>query len=134
MTRAGRRSFCCTLSLLAALAAAPRASLAQSCNGMGSTVHTFVDYYLYDVAVADFNGDGKPDVATVSFFNQAVYIRLGQGNGTFTGTTSYLPGAYPSRVAVGDFNGDGRKDVAVLSAYPGRLSVLLGQGDGTFTV
>jgi hypothetical protein len=70
--------------------------------------------------VADYNGDGKPDILSGSVMN------LGNGDGTFTKGTS-VPG---TPLAVADFNGDGKPDL--LEQGQGTLEVLLGNGDGTF--
>jgi len=84
------------------------------------------------VAVGDFNGDGKLDLA-VSSFTQ-VTILLGRGDGTFqTGWTS-APLPHPdggAGIAAGDLNGDGHPDLAVRDIW-GRVTVLLNTGDGTF--
>ncbi len=88
------------------------------------------------VAVADFNGDGKPDIVGGSDG-----VQLGNGDGTFQTAQPFPVGSFPvgqgqGSVAVGDFNGDGRMDVAVANTenYPfnSSVSVLLGNGDGTF--
>ncbi len=94
------------------------------------------------VAVGDFNGDGKMDLAvTNSSVPGEVSILLGNGDGTFQSPVSYPAGNLPNGVAVADFNGDGRLDLAVISCGPegntcnrylGEVTVLLGNGDGTF--
>lgn len=71
--------------------------------------------------VADFNGDGKPDILSGDGT-----LQLGKGDGTFT-TGTPVPG---TPLAVADFNGDGKQDV--LEQGTGTLLVLLGNGDGTF--
>jgi serine/threonine protein kinase len=81
------------------------------------------------VAVGDFNGDGKPDLAVVS---DTVSVRLGKGDGTFQAAVNYAAGLTPNAVAVGDFNGDGKPDLAVAIVGGNNVGVLLGQGDGTF--
>jgi hypothetical protein len=83
------------------------------------------------VAVGDFNGDSKQDLAIAG---GGVNVLLGQGDGTFLPALNFPVGYNPRSVAVGDFNGDGKQDLAVAnSTYPnGTVSVLLGQGDGTF--
>ena len=69
------------------------------------------------IAVGDFNGDGKLDIAIATGYN-TISIFLGNGNGTFTaGPTVGLPADGPEDYAVviqvGDFNGDGKLDMAV---------------------
>ena len=71
--------------------------------------------------VADFNGDGKPDILSGDGT-----MNLGNGDGTFSPGTAVSGGA----LAVADFNGDGKPDV--LQQGTGTLLVLLGNGDGTF--
>ncbi|HKM48211.1 MAG TPA: FG-GAP-like repeat-containing protein [Terriglobales bacterium] len=63
------------------------------------------------ILTADFNKDGKLDLATGSA------IVLGNGDGTFQGTTPiYFEGdAYQEILATGDFNGDGRPDLVTLA-------------------
>ena len=95
------------------------------------------------VAVGDFNGDGRQDLATANFSAATVSVLLGNGagsigDGTFTAAASPATGSGPQSVAVGDFNGDGRQDLATANANASSVSVLLGNGtgstgDGTFT-
>lgn len=87
------------------------------------------------VAVADFNGDGKPDLAIANFMSGNVSILLGNGDGTFQTAVNYNAGSRPISVAIGDFNGDGNLDLAVANnKTSGTVSILLGQGDGTFKI
>ncbi|HKB35975.1 MAG TPA: VCBS repeat-containing protein, partial [Gemmataceae bacterium] len=87
--------------------------------------------------MADFNRDGKPDLAVVNMGSQgSVSVLLGNGSGSFQPavTTAVLNGAGLSLVA-GDFNGDGQPDVALTSSTNGvnpAVEVLLGKGDGSF--
>jgi uncharacterized protein (DUF2141 family) len=101
-------------------------------------------YSIYAIAVADVNGDGKPDVLgplclDVSCDNSALAVLLGRGDGTFQAAQTYGLGAVNdlrSSIAVGDVNGDGKLDVlasvCTLGNCGGHVSVLLGNGDGTF--
>jgi hypothetical protein len=81
------------------------------------------------VALADFNGDGKLDVA-VTNQNGNLYVAL---NSTAPGATTagfqaglnYGTGATPSSVTAADFNGDGRPDLAVANSSSGTASVYL---------
>jgi hypothetical protein len=89
------------------------------------------------IAVGDFNGDGKADLAitnqidnSISYGGSSVSILLGYGDGTFTaGKTITNPPAQPRSVVIGDFNGDGIQDLAV-AGYS--TQIFLGNGDGTF--
>jgi len=89
------------------------------------------------VAVGDFNGDGKMDLAVVNFGdpsvndNGSVSILLGKGDGTFQPANNAVAGKNPSYIAVGDFNGDGRVDIVTVNS-DNTVSALLGNGDGTF--
>jgi uncharacterized protein YfaP (DUF2135 family) len=89
------------------------------------------------VAVADFNGDGKLDLAVANNIDSTVSILLGNGDGTFQHRVNYPTGTAPSSIAVGDLNGDGKADLAVADSGLGNVqgsavSILLGNGDGTF--
>src|SRR5262249_36347335 len=86
------------------------------------------------VAVVDFNGDGKQDLATANRDSNNVSVLLGDGSGAFS-PASRSPLSvrrYPLSVAVGDFNGDGNLDIAVANAGSKNVSVLLGYGTGAF--
>ena len=87
-----------------------------------------------DAALADFNGDGKLDVAMVENGNNKVSVFLGKGDFTFPTNADYAVGASPISIAAGDFNGDGKPDLVVADlngAAGANLSVLLNKGDGT---
>src|SRR6185436_7681046 len=87
-----------------------------------------------DVAVGDFNLDGRLDAAVTNQTSNDVSVMLGDGDGTFGPATHYSVDQ-PRRVVKGDFNVDGRLDLAVLNqAGAGPfLYLLIGQGDGTFS-
>ena len=93
----------------------------------------------FSVAVGDFNGDGKPDLAVANFGSNNVSVLLGNGDGSFQAARNFGAGTTPRSVAVGDFNGDGLQDLAVANGgsppyqSDGSISVLLGTGDGSFT-
>jgi hypothetical protein len=84
------------------------------------------------VAIGDVNGDGKPDLVTADYSENAVSVLLGNGDGTFQAPTSYAAGSQPGLVQVADLNGDGRQDIVVANQTSNNVSVLLGNGDGTF--
>jgi hypothetical protein len=102
-------------------------------NGDGSfgspiTTTTGFNFTLYQVAVGDFNGDGKPDIA-ITGGDTNVYVLLGNGDGTFASPVSYFAGATNS-VFSADFNNDGKLDLAV--AGNAGIAIMLGNGDGSF--
>ena len=86
---------------------------------------------------ADFNGDGKIDLAAAGDYiaQGGVYILLGNGDGTFVPTANSLQSALDfNQVATGDFNGDGIADLVAAQYFdPGGAYIFLGKGDGTFT-
>jgi hypothetical protein len=91
------------------------------------------------VAVADVNGDGKPDLLVGNGFSGTVGVLLGNGDGTFQTAVNYNIGFTPIRsVALADVNGDGRPDLLVGgdiyigTVQHGQVGYLLGNGDGTF--
>src|SRR5207302_779787 len=86
----------------------------------------------FSIAVSDFNGDGKPDLAVANFISGDVSVLLGKGDGTFQAAVNYVAGIYPVSVAVGDFNDDGRPDLVVANEESDNVSVLLAKGDGIF--
>ena len=65
------------------------------------------------MAVGDFNGDGKLDLAVQRrhFYTNSVGVLLGNGDGTFQTVVGYMTGQMPHSVAVADFNGDGKPDL-----------------------
>ena len=92
-------------------------------------------------AVADLNGDHKPDLLVVagSYVGSQgfLWVMLNNGDGTFATPVQYYVGSGNGMVVVGDFNGDGKIDVAVaarpiqLPAATIGIAILLGNGDGT---
>jgi VCBS repeat protein/ASPM-SPD-2-Hydin domain-containing protein len=85
------------------------------------------------LAVGDFNGDGKPDLAVGNSGHATgiLSVLLGNGDGTFQSPINTSTGNGAIAVAVGDFNGDGKLDAAVADGFA-TVAVLLGKGDGTF--
>ncbi len=85
----------------------------------------------FGMAAADFNADGKMDLAIINAENN-VAVLLGNGDGTFQPAKNYLTGIQPYAISVGDFNGDGKLDILVPADNNNAIDVLLGNGDGTF--
>ena len=100
--------------------------------GAGSPVAVGVNPHV--AAVADFNGDGKPDLAVANANDNTVTILLGNGTGGFTAApgSPVAVGAGPFSVAAGDFNGDGEADLVVTNSVGNSVSILLGNASGGF--
>src|SRR5215471_4653294 len=128
------RSFFPTLMLLVSVSC----TAAAATVGFQPPVSYPVGTRPVAVAVGDFNGDAKLDLAVANAGNPMladdgnVSILLGNGDGTFQPAHNLSAGKNPFSIAVADFNGDGRLDVVVANHGSGNVSVLLGNGDGTF--
>jgi hypothetical protein len=115
-------------------AALPYIVTATEGSGFATAANYPAGSSAWSVAVGDFNGDGKADLAVANNGGANVSILLGYGNGAFQTAVNYTVGSFPASVAIGDFNADGKLDLAVANNGPGanNVSVLLGKGDGTF--
>jgi uncharacterized protein (TIGR03437 family) len=84
-----------------------------------------------DLAVGDFNSDGRPDLLILNGGTPVVTILLSNGDRTFTHQHTYpeYGGGMGSGV-VGDFNKDGKLDLTYVSSNS--IIVMPGLGDGTF--
>jgi hypothetical protein len=98
-------------------------------------------YPASSIALADVDGDGKPDIVAVpGTGGGVVYVAHSEGGGVFDNAQTYT---VPTgnvlqqkqavvQVAVGDVNGDGKPDIVVADPRLSSVSVLLNNGDGTF--
>jgi hypothetical protein len=98
------------------------------------------------LAVADINGDGKPDLIVESSqccgsAKGVVGVLLGKGDGTFKPVVSYqsAAGGQGTSIAIADVKGDGKLDIVTTDQDAGAnglnkglVSLRLGNGDGTF--
>ena len=71
----------------------------------------------YMLAAADFNGDGKMDIAVTEYSRGKFSVFLGNGDGTVNATVyDFNTGNYPYGIVAADFNGDGKPDIAVANS------------------
>jgi hypothetical protein len=87
--------------------------------------------YLPCLIAADFNGDGRLDLAVLKA-NNTLAVLLGNGDGTFQTHADYATGNGAIALRIGDVNSDHRPDLIVLEVGANSVGILLGNGDGTF--
>jgi len=98
------------------------------------TVSTLGGTLPNDVAVGDFNADGRPDLAVTNKSTPGnVLVLLATGAFTFAAPTFYGVGSDPDGLATTDLNGDGILDLVVTNSSSGSISTLLGTGAGSFS-
>lgn len=122
-------------------------------NGNGTFVEAkrpdvFCGHGCVDVAVADFNGDGSPDLAVATQCdiegceiawepNGGLYVLGGNGDGTFASYLWWTEYNAATSLSLGDFNGDGKIDICEATAPgdvgpTGGVDLYLGNGSGGF--
>ena len=115
-------------ALLVALSAAPAAALS-----FAPPRHFAAGQGPCALAVADLNGDEKPDLVVADGKTSTVRTFIGTGRGGFAAAGPYATGATPTSLAVGDLDGDGFLDVVTGNGTDGTVSLLFGIGSGGFS-
>ncbi len=80
--------------------------------------------------VADFNGDGVPDIATFESATQSLSILFGNSDGSFQAPIAFGLGFAVTSMAAADFNGDGKADLALTTGA--NVAILISTGSGSF--
>jgi hypothetical protein len=78
------------------------------------------------VAVGDFNGDGKLDLAVANNGSNTLTVLTGKGDGTLKWVGNFDGAADVIAVGVGDFNADGKLDAVAVNELSNSVSVFLG--------
>lgn len=113
-----------------------RSLLSASSVSFAPTTFTPIQNYPGEVAIGDFNSDGKPDIVTPNYADTggSLTVLFGDGTGKFSAPVSVRAGSNPHGVAVGDFNNDGRQDLVTANyAAHTTVSVMMGYGTGYFS-
>jgi hypothetical protein len=77
------------------------------------------------VALADFNGDGKEDLAVTSYGSNTVTFLFGKGDGSFQNPQSIADAGTPHSIGAADLNGDGRTDVLTSNSGNAQVTSIL---------
>ena len=86
---------------------------------------------LTAVAIADFNRDGRPDIAAVAWSSDYLVVLANQGSRRFRQRKWTLPPG-PRDIAVADFDRDGKWDLAITLYSSNSVEILRGDGRGGF--
>jgi hypothetical protein len=114
-----------TVSILLSLGASGR---------FGAKTDYIVGGAFISIISNDLNGDGFVDLATTNFNSGYLSILLGDGNGSFSISSSIQVGVNPRSVISADFSGDGKSDLAVANGNSYYISILINTGAGNFVV
>lgn len=99
-------------------------------GGFGAPVHRAAAFGPNSFAQADFNSDGRPDLACAGFTRDEVSVFFSDDESVF-GFAAFPAGGALDMV-LGDFDGDGVLDVATADRTGDRVTVLKGDGAGGF--
>lgn len=105
------------------------ALLASNTGQFQSATTVAVGSSLRGVATADFNGDGKVDIAAIDIALKRLFVLSGEGNGTFGAPQPFQVGNQgPIALAVGNFDNGNGPDVVTANGTAGTITTFLNQG------
>lgn len=108
-----------------------RVKLGNGAGGFGWTGTYPMGDNPTDVALGDFNGDGRTDIAATAFGDDRVRIRWGHTN--WVNWSHWNTGDGPRRIAVGDVDHNGLDDFAAVNSIGKTVSVRRRIPAGGFT-
>jgi hypothetical protein len=112
----------------------------RSDGTFGPPVTTSTGNQPDDFVIADFNNDGKLDLAVANIVSNTIQILLGNGDGTFRPAESILIDAAANSITASDFNNDGKIDLAIAVTTfvnqnaQSKIEILRGDGTGHFSL
>ncbi len=126
-----RRQFFSRLLFLICMSQLP--SLVSAQNTLFNQTSIVTGNSPSSAIVADFNSDGRPDLAVANQTDNTVSVILSKADGTYAPKVDYKVGAGPIALTSADFNGDHIPDLAVVNSDDNTISILLGNGNGGFS-
>ena len=120
-----------TVAVAALCLVSPLSNASAQCELLFHAIAT-IGATCRQMTVADFNSDGREDIAATSFFNDSVFILYSGITGAPQQRQTLATGGGWSLIADGDFNGDSTPDLAVVNGRDGTVTVFRSSGPGTF--
>lgn len=85
------------------------------------------------VCIADFNGDGRKDIALCNQSSNSVQVYFNNGADDFTGPTTFATGSAPKALDAGDIDSDGDQDMVMSCSGVNKLWIHRNNGAGVFS-
>ena len=129
----GRRFFLLVLALSALTIVSSVPAVAQTCSTPSFSQPPIypVDNDVRSLAAADFDADGRPDLAVANSDSNNVLV-ITKVSTAQAQSTNYPVGSFPISIAAADFNGDGRLDLVTANNSSANVSLLINNGAGSF--
>ena len=107
------------------------ANIFSSARNLNTDIESYGGGSTFSLATADFNGDGKLDIASLNLQTGVISVLLATISENFKPAVDYSLGATETwQIAAADFNRDGHPDLVATTGAG--IAVLLNKGDGTF--